>query len=80
MERRGNDAGSLRFTGRTTPSGAMETGVPQVIILPQVVGALLASATPMVQYSIPLTGYYITNLHVINSDQLGNGSGSQLLR
>jgi hypothetical protein len=33
-----------------------------------------------VQYSIPLTGYYITNLHVINSDQLGNGSGSQLLR
>jgi hypothetical protein len=29
VERRGNDAASLRLTGCTTPRGAMKTGVPQ---------------------------------------------------
>jgi hypothetical protein len=43
----------------------METGVPLVIILAQIVGALLAPGAPMVQYSIPLTGHYITNLLAI---------------
>ena len=42
-----------------------------VIILAPVVGALLASGAPMVQYSIPLTDHYITNLLVINTEQLG---------
>jgi hypothetical protein len=48
VERRGNDAASLRLTGCTTPSGAMKTDVPQLIILTQIVGALLAPAAPMV--------------------------------
>ena len=48
-----------------------EGGVWRVIILARVVGALLASAVPMVQYSIPLTRHYITNLLVINTEQLG---------
>jgi hypothetical protein len=39
--------------------------VPQVVILAQIVGALLAPGAPMVQYSIPLTGHYITNLLAI---------------
>jgi hypothetical protein len=80
MERHGNNAIGLRFTGCTTSGGAMETAVPAVIILAPIVGALLASDAPMVQYSIPLTDHYITNLLVINTEQLGNGSGSQLLR
>jgi hypothetical protein len=80
VERRGNDAVSLRFTGCNTPSDTRKTGVLLVIILPRIVGALLAPAAPMVQYSIALTGHYITNLLVINTEQLGNGSGSQLLR
>jgi|HubBroStandDraft_1064217.scaffolds.fasta_scaffold494669_2 hypothetical protein len=57
-----------------------EGGVWRVIILARVVGALLASAVPMVQYSIPLTRHYITNLPATGEVQLGNGSGSQLLR
>jgi hypothetical protein len=48
VERRGNDAASLRLTGCTTPSGAMKTDVAQVIILARIVGALLAPAAPMV--------------------------------
>jgi len=58
----------------------MKAGVARVIILPPIVGALLASAVPMVQYSIPLTRHYINNLPAIGEEQLGNGSGSQLLR
>ena len=80
LEKHGNNAVGLRFTGCTTLGGAMETGMPAIIILAPIVGALLASDAPMVQYSIPLTDHYITNLLVINTEQLGNGSGSQLLR
>jgi len=48
MERSGDDAVSLRFTNWTARSRAMRTGTSRVIILPQIVGALLASTTPMV--------------------------------
>ena len=42
-----------------------------VITLAQIVGALLAPGAPMVPYSIPLTGHYITNLLAISQEQLG---------